>query len=143
MHGVFCGMIDPLYRPHILDHARHPRHKGVLADATHSGREVNASCGDVCEMTLVIPSIVALRISQGDTEKRRRVEGSHVTSIMFDGQGCALSTAAGSLLCESIEGRPLAVPSDEEFLQLLGVEVTSGRRDCALLPLRALRKALG
>lgn len=110
-------MTDPLYRQHILDHARHPRNHGVLADATHRGREANASCGDVCEIAF-----------------NDRI-------MLFDGHGCALSTASASLLCESYEGTLIA-PTDEEFLKLLGVEVTSGRLDCALLPLRALRKAL-
>lgn len=73
---------------------------------------MNAACGDVCVMQV----------------------GGGV--VMFDGHGCALSTAAASLLSEIPDGHLL---SDEAFLQTLGVEVTSGRLDCALLSLRALR----
>lgn len=120
MHEQHSGMSD-LYREHIIEHARYPRNKGVLAHATQTHREANTSCGDVCIMQLG---------EQG---------------IMFDGHGCALSTAAASLLTEwwltdsqwRDGGR-----SDEEFLQKLGVAVTSGRLDCALLPLRALRAVL-
>lgn len=106
-------MPSELYREHILEHARYPRNKGVLAGAMQTHREVNASCGDVCVM---------------------QVLGERV---MFDGLGCALSTAAASLLTEMPDARTL---TEQVFLERLGVEVTSGRLDCALLPLRALKK---
>lgn len=123
-------MTDALYREHILDHARHPRNKGALTHATHTAREVNASCGDVC--------LFSLRLEAHDAKHE-------VTAASFDGHGCALSTAAASLLTEEVEGRAaeeIVAMTDEAFLSVLGVQVTSGRRDCALLPLRAMRKAL-
>lgn len=115
LRGVLplSNMPDGLYREHILEHARHPRNKG-LHDGGRVWREVNAACGDV--MTLQI--------------------GAY--DVRWDGTGCALSTAAASLLTGMPEGWHL---TDEAFLHALGIEVTSGRLDCALLPLRALRKA--
>lgn len=107
--------MSELYREHIIEHARYPRNKGVLKEAIQSHREVNSACGDVCLMQV------------------------GKDGLMFDGHGCALSTAAASLLTEWWDD---VVMSDEEFLQKLGVEVTSGRLDCALLPIRALRSAL-
>lgn len=106
-------MPDGLYREHIIEHARYPRNKGMLATAHRTHREVNTACGDVCTM----------QVGAGRT--------------MFDGHGCALSTAAASMLTEMPDGATL---SDHDFLDRLGVAVTSGRLDCALLPLRALRK---
>lgn len=108
-------VMSDLYREHIIEHARYPRNKGVLVGAARTHREANASCGDVCVMQV------------GER------------GLMFDGQGCALSIAAASLLTEWWDG---CAPTDEDFLQKLGVAVTSGRLDCALLPLRALRGAL-
>lgn len=117
-------MTDPLYRDYILDHARRPRNKGQLDNASFAAREANTRCGDVCIFTV-----------QGSTRIER---------VMFDGHGCALSIAAASLLTEEVEGKNVAeilTFTDEQFLFTLGVEVTSGRLDCALLPLRTLKKA--
>lgn len=106
-------MSDGLYREHILEHARFPRNKRAIYDVAEAHREVNAACGDVCVMLV------------------------EEDGVVFDGHGCALSIAAASMLTEMSNGHLLA---DDAFLQKLGVEVTSGRLDCALLPLRALRK---
>jgi NifU-like protein involved in Fe-S cluster formation len=39
--------VSNLYREHILDHYRHPRNQGTLADATISYELDNPVCGDV------------------------------------------------------------------------------------------------
>ncbi len=122
--------MDSLYRDHILEHARHPRNFGLLADATHTSRLANPTCGDICTISL-------------------KIENDAIVEAKWDGHGCALSTAAASLLTEHLTPRPglgQASGSSElgesEFLTLLGIEPTSGRLDCALLPLRALHAAL-
>lgn len=119
-------MMEPLYRPHILAHARNPQFRGIVVDATHDADRANPSCGDRCRMTA-------------------RVADNILEAAQFDGEGCALSTAASSILLEDLQGKrvaDVAELSDEVFLQLLGVDVTSGRIDCALFGLRTLRTAL-
>lgn len=114
------------YEEIILDHWRHPRNKGQLHHPTASAVEANPLCGDVVKMEV-------------------RVENGVVAEARFSGEGCAISLAAASLLTELITGKPVAEVErmkDEDFLSSLGGVVRT-RFSCALLPLRALRKALG
>ena len=69
--------MDALYREAILDHYKHPRHKGHLdsPDITHFDH--NPFCGD--EITLEL-----------------KVEDGVVTQAAFDGRGCAISQASAS-----------------------------------------------
>ncbi len=113
------------YTEVILDHWRRPRNKGRLRSADREAVEANRLCGDVVRLQL-------------------RVEEKLVCDVRFDGEGCAISQAAASLLTEKIQGRStdqLAELGDQELLAELG-EVTATRASCALLPLRALRRAL-
>ncbi len=119
-------MTEPLYRPHILANARNPQYRGVVDGATHSAEQANPACGDRCRMTA-------------------KVTNSAIIEARFEGAGCALSTAATSILLEEMAGKSvadLAQLTDDVFLLLLGVDVTSGRLDCALFGLRTLRRAL-
>jgi len=113
------------YEEIILDHWKNPRNKGRLLHPDLVGVEVNPLCGDA----------VRLELSVADGK---------VKEVRFDGQGCAISQAAASLLTELIQGRSLEElrkMSEEELLSALG-GVIETRKNCALLPLRALRRAL-
>ena len=115
-----------LYAENILDHSKHPRHKGELADATVQHEEKNLSCGDSVN--------VMLRINNGGIEE-----------VSWTGSGCAISQAAMSMLSETLEGMKL---SEAEKLQLddiktmLGVPIGTRRLKCALLCLHALKNDL-
>ncbi|HAZ27873.1 TPA: Fe-S cluster protein [Candidatus Acetothermia bacterium] len=113
------------YEEVILDHWRHPRNKGRLHDPTGAAVEANPLCGDVVRMEV-------------------QVENGTVVGTMFSGEGCAISQSAASLLTEIVQGKPAAdaaAITDEELLTALGGVVRT-RLTCALLPLKALRKAL-
>ncbi|MBC7169731.1 SUF system NifU family Fe-S cluster assembly protein [Candidatus Bipolaricaulota bacterium] len=113
------------YEEIILDHWRHPRNKGRLPDATGSAVEANPLCGDVVRIEV-------------------KVEGEVLAAARFTGEGCAISLASASILTELVEGKPVAEVeklTDEDLLAALG-GVVKTRLSCALLPLRALRKAL-
>lgn len=113
------------YEEVILDHWKNPRNKGRLADPDLVGMEVNPLCGDAVRLEL--------KVAQGK-----------VTDVRFDGQGCAISQAAASLLTELIQGKSLAevqTLEEKELLSALG-GVIQTRLNCALLAWRALRKAL-
>lgn len=114
------------YEEVILDHWRNPRNKGRLADPDMVGVEVNPLCGDAVRLEL-------------------KVQDGRVSEVRFDGQGCAISQAAASLLTELVQGRTLEelrAMKDEELLTGLG-GVIKTRLRCALLPMQALRRALG
>ncbi len=113
------------YEEVILEHWKNPRNKGRLSNPDLVGVEVNPLCGDAVRLEL--------KVSEGK-----------VADVRFDGHGCAISQAAASLLTELIQGRTLAELreiKDDELLSALG-GVIQTRLNCALLPLRALRKAL-
>ncbi len=79
-----------LYQEVILDHSRHPRHFGALADATHSDEGYNPLCGDRIHVYLAV-----------DGKGR-------ITDIKFEGKGCAISQASASLMTDMVAGRTIA-----------------------------------
>ena len=123
---IMVNMSDVLYQARILDHYKHPRHKGVLANAQATARGANPSCGDTLTLYLSF-------------------EGDTIHEAMFDGEGCAISQAAASLLTEkliSMSIRDARALGEKDIYTLLGVEVSSGRTQCALLAWHALQDAL-
>jgi nitrogen fixation NifU-like protein len=114
---------DALYREAILDHYKHPRRKGHLAQADISYHDHNPFCGD--EITIEL-----------------KVEEGKVVDASFDGRGCAISQASASMLMEEIVGMSLdeLKALDKEYmLDLLGIEIGPVRLKCALLALKALK----
>jgi nitrogen fixation NifU-like protein len=119
--------MSDMYRDQLLDHARRPRQHGVLAGATYTHHEANPSCGDVIDIYLITSS------------------DGLIEQVAFTGQGCVISQASTSMLLESVAGR--SVPEvlamcPEDVVGLLGIEPGPMRMNCALLPLKALHKAL-
>src|ERR1051326_3326594 len=92
-----------LYQEVILDHSRHPRHFGALADATHSGEGYNPLCGDRVKISLLV---------DGD---------NRIADIGFEGKGCAISQASASLMTDMLVGR--TVDEAEELMEI-------GRASC-------------
>ena len=135
--------LDDLYREVVLTHAREPRHRGRLPRPTIVHRGSHPSCGDTIELSL-------------------RIEGDRLVALAFEGQGCAISQAAASLLTELVRGRTLddvAVVEaayhrmlagdgavDEQLLgdaaALAGVRRFPRRVACAALAWTTLREAL-
>lgn len=116
-----------LYAENILEHYRHPRGKEPLNDASVTHEENNPSCGDAIEVRLMLV---------GDT----------ITSMKWNGSGCAISQAAMSMLCEETEGKTFADVdrlTKEDVFAMLGVPVGMRRIKCALLGLHTLKNTVG
>src|SRR5260370_35483854 len=75
-----------LYQDIILDHGRHPRNFYALEHPTHLARGHNPLCGDRVTIYLA-------------------VEGDRISDVSFEGRGCAISTAAASLMTEVLKGK--------------------------------------
>ncbi len=116
-----------LFTPRVIDHWRRPRNFRRLPapDVVHEA--VSAVCGDRIRLEL-------------------RLEGERVAEAAFRGDGCALAIAAASMLTELLPGRSLAEAAaipDRALLDSFDRSLPDNRRPCVLLPLVALRAALG
>ena len=85
--------LDDLYRELILDHYRHPRHKGTLEEATAKAEGFNPVCGDE----------ISVDVS---------VEDGVIKDVAFRGRGCSISQASASMMTESVTGRTKAEAID-------------------------------
>jgi nitrogen fixation protein NifU and related proteins len=137
-----------LYQDIILDHGRHPRNFRAIEAPTHSARGHNPLCGDRVTVYL-------------------RLDGDKIADVSFEGRGCAISTAAASLMTEVLKGKTVAdahalfaqfhakvtggseaelpEPLAEEMERLeplTGVKAYPARVKCATLSWHALEAAL-
>ncbi|KAA5532020.1 iron-sulfur cluster assembly scaffold protein [Roseiconus nitratireducens] len=61
------------------------------------------------------------------------------------GNGCVISQAAASMLCQQVDGMSLEkarLLTPKDMLDLLGCQISPLRQQCALLGLEALRALL-
>lgn len=123
-------MADDLYQEIILAHYKEPRNFGSVKNFDQEITEANQSCGDV------------FRFQVKFIERKGQWI---VEQIKFQGQGCAISTAAGSMLMEQLVGKPvdeIRALNEADMQDLIGAEVTATRLKCLLLPLRAVKKLI-
>ena len=137
-----------LYQDIILDHGRHPRNFRKIEEPTHFADGYNPLCGDRVTVYLSL-------------------DGDHIVDVAFQGRGCAISTAAASLMTEVLKGKtveearalfaqfharvtggePAALPEPlaeeaERLEPLTGVKAYPARVKCATLSWHALEAAL-
>lgn len=120
------NLMDDIYTQNIIEHAKNPHHAGVLLDADIAVDATNPSCGD--RLTLYLS-----------------FQNNIVSEASFDGVGCAISTAAASMLCDDIIGKAyedLQLKTPGDMYTMLGIEISPGRSKCALLAYGALEEAL-
>jgi nitrogen fixation NifU-like protein len=119
--------MDEMYRENILDHGMNPRNSGVLDSATIDHKATNPLCGDQLRLTLRID------------------DNNIITEIGWEGQGCAVSQAAASMLGEEIIGKRVEEVRNltpDDVYELLGIPISQNRVKCALLGLKALHVSL-
>jgi nitrogen fixation NifU-like protein len=117
---------DDLAREHILEHYRHPHGRGTLEHPDLVAEDANPLCGDRLRMEF-------------------RLGGDRIEAVRFSGEGCSISQASASMLCERIEGLPLeqarAIGRDD-VLEMIGLELGPVRLKCALLALKTMKVGL-
>ena len=94
--------LDTLYQEIILDHYKHPHHRGLREPYDVQVHHVNPTCGD--EVTLRV----------------HLVDGK-VADVSYDALGCSISQAAASVMADLVIGRSLeeATAVHEDFLALM------------------------
>ena len=138
--------MEQMYQEVILDHYKHPHHRGLREPFGAEVHHVNPTCGDE----------VTLRVQLDDN--------GDVADVSYDGQGCSISQAATSILTDQVIGLPVqqalkvvdsynemissrgTVEGDEDMIgdgiALSGVSKYPARVKCALLGWLAFKDAV-
>lgn len=115
------------YIEYILDHYQNPRHRHRMEDADVQLGGGNPGCGDLITMYL--------RINEDD-----RIE-----AVSFEGEGCTISQAGGSIISELIQGMSLDDVKDlgtHTMKEEMGDDVVKSRVRCATLALGTVQAAI-
>ena len=119
--------MSDLYQEIILEHAKYPHHFGELQHPTHTLKGVNARCGDMLELQLIV------------------VNGK-IQEIAWKGNGCAISTASSSILSDLIKGKTVVQAkkiSIKDLLIEMGLKtIMPVREKCLTLALKTLQNLL-
>ncbi|MFA6475343.1 MAG: iron-sulfur cluster assembly scaffold protein [Patescibacteria group bacterium] len=116
--------MDP-YQQQILEHYKNPLNFGLLTNPSYTRVENNPTCGDSFTVSIHVNDVGV------------------IDAVGFAGVGCAISTAAASMLTETIKGKQLSevlALKPQSVLDLLGIELGPTRLKCALLPLQAITR---
>ena len=118
-----------LYKETILEEAAHPAHRGTLADFDCTYRYGNASCGDMFTVYIKF-----------DESKKT------IQEISWEGEGCAISTAAMSQVSQQLLGKTKEAVEQLTYHEVghwLGLDqVSPGRISCVSAGLKAIQNAL-
>lgn len=102
--------LEQMYQDVILDHYKHPHHRGLREPFGAEVHHVNPTCGDE----------VTLRVALSD-------DGEQVLDVSYDGQGCSISQAATSVLADQVIGQSVgdALKSVTAFTEMVSSRGTS------------------
>ncbi|MBU90017.1 SUF system NifU family Fe-S cluster assembly protein [Candidatus Woesearchaeota archaeon] len=124
LNPSFTG--EGIYKENILDHYKNPHNRGKIANADIEFTENNPLCGDVITVDM-------------------KLDDNKIVDVKFNGQGCAISQAAMSMLTDEIKGKTLEQIKKinrEDIVKLLGIEVGPVRTKCVVLGLVAVKEGI-
>ena len=114
------------YIDYLVDHYEHPRNKHRMEDADVQLGGGNPGCGDLITIYL-------------------KIEDDRIKAISFEGEGCTISQAGGSIIAEMTEGMTLdevkALGLDT-MKEEMGEDVVKSRVLCATLALGTVQAAI-
>jgi len=115
------------YVENILDHYDHPRHKGRMPEADVQLGGGNPGCGD----------LITVYLKVGEDER--------IKAVSFEGEGCTISQAGGSIVTELIDGMTLDEVKElglATMIEEMGEDVVKSRVRCATLALGTVQAAI-
>ena len=140
--------LESMYQEIILDHYRHPHHKGLRDPHDAEVYHVNPTCGDEVKMRVALKDVGGEQV---------------VEDVSYDSLGCSISQASASVMSDLVIGKPVAdaMRIGDAFLELMqskgqgdpdedlledavafaGVSKYPARIKCALLPWMAWKDA--
>lgn len=117
-----------MFMEQLMDNYKNPQNIGKILDYTFFKHQKNANCGDTFDLYVKL-----------DNKKEKIVD------VKYKGQGCAISTASFSLLSQKLinmnfsEAKKL---TDKDIYDMLGVKISPGRINCAMLSINAFKLAV-
>jgi nitrogen fixation NifU-like protein len=115
------------YIEHILDHYDHPRHKHRMDDADVQLGGGNPGCGD----------LITIYLKVGGDDR--------IEAVSFEGEGCTISQAGGSIVTELALGLTLDEVKAldlQTMIDEMGEDVVKSRVRCATLALGTVQAAV-
>jgi nitrogen fixation protein NifU and related proteins len=114
-------------REKILDHANNRRNNGPLDHYDIECALQSETCSDWLRLTI-------------------QLDGSYnIAAVGWEGEGCAVSQAAASLLGEQLIGLPVIEVQSiqpQDILNMIGMPLSEQRERCALLSLQVLQEGV-
>ena len=119
-------MNDNLYREELMEIYKPPSNKGVLTNPSVSVHKNNPLCGDEVNVQLSI-------------------ENNIIKDVKYNGSACMVSIVSSSLISDFIKGKTINEVqkiSQDDVLNIIGINLTTSRIKCATLVLDALLEAV-
>lgn len=119
-------MANQLYREQFMEAFKSGANCGQMDSPTVSAEQTNPFCGDKITLQL-------------------KIADDKVIDAKFTGVACAVSKTSASIITESLKGKKISSLlklKERDVLDLIQFELTSSRKQCALLCYHALQKAL-
>ena len=127
MENELSPQEQEIYMQQLIENYQNPKNFGNLEDYTYYSHQKNTTCGDSFDIYI-------------KTNKEKKIE-----DIKFYGEGCAISTASFSLLTQKLKGIKIEDAkkfSKDELKKMIGVKISPGRTNCAMLSYNALHDAI-
>lgn len=118
--------MDDFYRSELMDIYKDPSHKGHIHNPSVDLNKHNAFCGDKLHLSL-------------------KIKNNIIEDAKFEGSMCFVSIMGAEFLLEEIIGKTIdeAKKIDKDkLLQLIDLNLSTSRVNCATLTLNALKEAI-
>ena len=114
-----------IFLEQLMENYKNPQNIGEIKKYTFFKHQKNASCGDTFDIYVKL-------------SKDKRI----IENVKYSGTGCAISTASFSLLSQKLIGMKFEDATkltDKDQYELLGIKISVGRINCAMLSLNAFQ----